>query len=176
MVTDARSQGRQFTTSGRKQVKKVIRPVIHQRRTDSTLRYLRQNPNDTQYFYYRGNRSVSVKVTPRYDGRQWYILYAPNGQEMYRQEAIYESSYQQSVELRFQPNGAVEKMNIHLNPGASMYWYETEISFSWNNQPEWRQSRQMPEHSVTIPVPEYWDKKTNTWRRQEVMDAPGVGE
>jgi hypothetical protein len=80
------------------------------------------------------------------------------------------SSYQVSVELRFQPNGAVQNAHIHINPGASLYWYDTDITFSLNNEPEWKISQQHPMNQLALPQPEYWDKKLKTWKKQETME------
>ncbi|MBX2903781.1 MAG: hypothetical protein KF872_09515 [Chitinophagales bacterium] len=126
-------------------------------------------PKDTQYFYYKNSKTISVKITPWENSRRFTILYDPFGKETYKMEAV-NSSYQISVYLKFQDNGAVANANIHTNPGASMYWYEDDISFDLNNEPLWKTSKQLPETQLKINVPEYWDKKLKTWRKQESME------
>jgi hypothetical protein len=126
-------------------------------------------PKDTQYFFYKNSKAVSVKITPWKDSKQQTILFDPFGNETYKMEAV-RSSYQVSVSLRFQPNGAVDKAHIHTNPGASMYWYETDITFSLNNEPEWKNTEQQPMNQLKLPQPEYWDKKLKAWQKQEAME------
>lgn len=63
-------------------------------------------PKDTQYFYYKDSKTISSKITPWENSRQHTILYDPFGNETYKIEAV-RSSYQISVNLHFQTNGAV---------------------------------------------------------------------
>ncbi|MCW5908236.1 MAG: hypothetical protein KIS94_10275 [Chitinophagales bacterium] len=126
--------------------------------------------NDTIYHYYV-NKKVSAKITPWADGERWVLLYDLYGEETYRHKDI-RKSYSVIARLSFHPNGAVSKMLISENPGASQYWYETTITFSTTNDPEQKASERKPYEDLRVePKPwEYWDKKTKQWRKQEVQE------
>jgi len=126
--------------------------------------------NDTIYYYYT-NKKISAKVTPWENSKRWTLLYNLLGEETYRQEDV-RMSYTVSTSLSFHPNGAVSKMEIHSNPGASRYWGEITITFNTVNEPIQRQSVRMPidNLSETLKPWEYWDPKTKQWRKQEVME------
>lgn len=51
-----------------------------------------------------------------------------------------------------------------------MYWYETQITFDLNNEPQWKTTQQLPETNVEIKIPEYWDRKSKSWKKQESME------
>lgn len=125
---------------------------------------------DTIYHYYI-NKSVSVKITPWISGERWVLLYNLQHEETYRQQEIRKSFFE-TAQLKFHPNGAVSKMEIHFNPGASMYWYETTITFSTTNNPLQKTSEQKPfeEEPLKQKPWEYWDNKTKQWKKQEVQE------
>ena len=154
--------------------KKLTQQVTHEKRKDPVVQPIvtvAQQPDTVFHYYKNMNKKVSVKITPWNNGRQMTILYDPFGNETYRMESM-RMSFTISVELKFHDNGAVSEAIIHNNPDASMYWYKTYITFSINNQPEWRRSEQFPQQSLSdIKPPEYWDKKTQQWKKQEVMEG-----
>lgn len=126
--------------------------------------------SDTTFYYYV-NKKVSAKVTPWAEGERWVLLYDLYGKETYRHQDV-RKSYTVFANLHFHTNGAVSKMVITNNPGASMYWSETTITFSTINEPEQKTKERKPyPESPTIEQPwEYWDKKTGQWRKQEVQE------
>ena len=124
---------------------------------------------DTAFNYYV-NKRISVKTTPWLNGERWVLLYNLQGEETYRHKDVHKS-YSVIAHLNFHPNGAVAQMKISENPGASMYWYETTITFSTTNDPELKTSERKPYEELTINKPwEYWDKKTKQWKKQEAME------
>lgn len=130
---------------------------------------LQASSTDTTFYYYT-NKSVSVKVTPWVNNERWTLLYDLKGNETYRQKDE-RKSYSIFSQLSFHPNGAVTKMLISTNPGASMYWYETTITFSTTNDPEQKTDERKPYDNLQIEKPwEYWDSKTKQWKKQQVMD------
>lgn len=128
-------------------------------------------PDSDTTFHYYVNKKISVKITPWLNGERWVLLYNLLGEETYRHEDI-RKSYTVFAHLKFHPNGAVSKMEINDNPGASMYWHETTITFSTTNDPEQKTSERKPyEAGPNVNKPwEYWDKKTKQWRKQEVQE------
>ncbi|MBP6731043.1 MAG: hypothetical protein KA149_03235 [Chitinophagales bacterium] len=124
---------------------------------------------DTAFNYYV-NKRISVKTTPWLNGERWVLLYNLQGEETYRHKDVHKS-YSVIAHLTFHSNGAVAQMKISENPGASMYWYETTITFSTTNDPELKTSERKPYEELTTNKPwEYWDRKTKQWKNQEAME------
>jgi hypothetical protein len=146
----------------------IEKKVIREEKKSAAIQQVQAG--DTTFHYY-SNKRVSVKITPWVDGERWVLLYNLLGEETYRSKDI-RKSYTEVAQLKFHSNGAVSTMNIHLNPGASQYWYETTITFSTTNDPLQKSSERKPyEDLSTTPKPwEYWDSKTKQWRKQEVME------
>jgi len=149
-------------------------PVIHEKYRDPVVQLVvtvAKEPDTVFHYYKNMNRKVSVKITPWNNAKRWTILYDPFGNETYRMESV-RMSFTISVDLKFHDNGAVSEAKIHNNPGASMYWYETYITFSINNEPEWKRSERLPLQSLNDIEPhEYWVKATKQWKKQEVMEG-----
>jgi hypothetical protein len=134
-----------------------------------TKRAIKPDANDTiKHFYV--NKKISVLITPWKDGKRQYFLYDLYGNVTYEMEEI-RLSYQQSISLKFHENGAVSAAKINLNPGASRYWYETEITFDSVNEPIHKKSVQLPVESVVqyMEKPEMWDRMNKRWIKQEII-------
>jgi hypothetical protein len=117
-----------------------------------------------------GKNKVSVRISPWKDGRRKMYLYDPFGNVTFEREDVRLGYSDTATIKKFHDNGAVAVLYIHMNPGASMYWYETTITFSINNEPEWKTSLQQPatlEDHLNSKY--YWDKKTKTWKKQEII-------
>lgn len=147
----------------------VTSKEIKERKEPSTPVVNKENSDTT--FYYYVNKKVSVKVTPWVESERWVLLYDLYGHETYRHQDV-RKSYTVFAHLSFHSNGAVSKMEISNNPGASMYWSETTITFSTVNEPEQKTTERKPyPEGPTFEKPwEYWDKKTRQWRKQEVQE------
>jgi hypothetical protein len=66
------------------------------------------------------------------------------------------------------PNGAIASIEISENPGASMYFYTTTITFNTTNVPEWKTTETYPptlENSMNNSW--YWMAKDHQWKKQE---------
>lgn len=148
-----------------------LRIAYSKKEKDSTRIEKSQPVPEEQFkFYYKGNNKLSMEIIYLEGRSKDFILYDPWGNETYRLEHRI-LSYTETVEIvEWHPNGAVAKAVVHMNPGASMYWYETTYTFGINNEPEWRVSQQFPERTVTLPGENsyYWNKKTKSWVKQEV--------
>lgn len=133
--------------------------------------------SDTTYYFYTHTKKVSVKMDPGTSyGKRKIRFYNPKGEVMFEQDDVH-MSYSISTEIKeFHPNGAVKRIVIHMNPGASMHWYETIISFDTDNTPLWKEE-------ITYPITldnmmdnkSYWDAAKKQWIKQEaVIEQPYV--
>jgi hypothetical protein len=142
-----------------------------------TVKPVTTEENETVHYYNprMGKSKVSVRITPWKDGRRKMFLYDPFGNVTFEREDVRMSYSDTATIKKFHDNGAVAVLYIHMNPGASMYWYETTITFSINNEPEWKTSLQQPatleDH---LNSKSYWDKKTKTWKKQEIIKEQPV--
>jgi len=127
--------------------------------------------NDTTYHKYV-NGKLSVKITPwGDDGRRHQFFYDLYGNLTYEIEDV-NLSYQDVCRIsQFHTNGAVKKVECTMNPGASRYWYESEMYFSTTNEPETRYNRQMPPDHIDMEEqrPWFWNKQTRQWHKQEIV-------
>jgi hypothetical protein len=126
----------------------------------------------TEIRKYYVNGSLSVRITPWEEGRRFWYLYSIEGEETIVLEEV-RLSYSVSYTADYHENGAVRSIKVHENPGASMYWYEGLMRFTTTNEPIDRQFSQMPPQHLSIDAESwtYWDRKTKTWRKQEVMEC-----
>jgi hypothetical protein len=133
--------------------------------------------NDTTRYYYTSPRRISVIITPWKEGKRTLLFFDPSGNNTYTITDT-RSSYSDISEITgFHANGAVAALKRHLNPGASMYWYEDHISLNERNEPQWKTSIQFPERQLrTGDNKSYWDKKTGSWKQQTtVKEQPFPG-
>jgi hypothetical protein len=126
---------------------------------------------DTIYHKYV-NGKVSVKITPWVNQERNVLFYDLYGNQTFALEEV-RHSYSISVDLKFAPNGSVSTALVHTNPGASMYWHETTITLDTTNEPISKIDRRYPQNSLDDIMNEkwvYWDKKSKSWKQQEVME------
>lgn len=132
---------------------------------------IRKKP-DTTFYFYTNTKKVSAKIDPKnVHGKKIKIrFYDLKGNMTFEQEDIV-ASYSISTEIKeFHSNGAVKHIVIHFNPGASMHWYETIITFDTENTPLWKEE-------ITYPMTldnrmnnkSYWDTTKKQWIKQEVV-------
>lgn len=125
--------------------------------------------NDTTYHYYT-NGKISVKITPWQESKRQLYFYDLKGVKTFELEDV-RHSYSITTHLKFHPNGAASKAEIHNNPGASRYWYETKITFDTTNEPLVKYSRQMPPEHLDLEgnLPSFWNKQKQQWVKQEIV-------
>lgn len=126
---------------------------------------------DTIYHKYV-NGKVSVKITPWVNQERKVLFYDLYGNQTFALEEV-RHSYSIGVDLKFAPNGSVSTALVHTNPGASMYWHETTITLDTTNEPISKIDRRYPQNSLEDMMNEkwvYWDKKSKSWKQQEVME------
>ena len=114
--------------------------------------------------FYKNTSNRSVYFTRWKDDRQDIFLYDPNGNEMYRLENV-QLSYSIRAEIKsFHPNGAVHQVSVHTNPGASMYMYESIITFSDHNEPLTKEDFTSPARLEDfMNNVSNWNKEKNQW-------------
>lgn len=127
--------------------------------------------SDTTYHFYVNNK-LSVKITSWNKGKRQIILYDLYGNITYTHEEV-SLSYSVSCDLFFANNGSVEKIKCRTNPGASRFWYESEMTFNGTNTPIWKKTYKKPfDHIEDASGKSYfWDKKTTQWKKQEVINC-----
>lgn len=123
--------------------------------------------------YYKNSKKPSVKITPWIDGRRFVLLFDITGNETYRFDDVRMSYSSTSTIKSFHENGAVKHIQNHMNPGASMYWYESDIYFDTNNEPternDIRQPARLEDYMYGKSV---WDKETRSWKKLYVPQNP----
>lgn len=127
--------------------------------------------NEEEKKFY-SNGKLSLWISPWKDGRRYWKLYDLYGNETIELEEV-RLSYSVSYDARFHENGAVHMIHFSENPGAANFWYEGEMEFSTTNEPITRRVRKMPFENLEEMVKRkwvYWDKRTKSWKEQEVME------
>jgi hypothetical protein len=122
-------------------------------------------------YFYANSDKLSVQVISGEHRSKDFVLFDPWGKETYRFKQRIES-YSVTVDLvEWHSNGAIHKVKVHTNPGASMYWYDAVYTFGINNEPQWMVSTQHPQTTVSLESDNsyYWDEKTKSWKKQEVV-------
>ena len=121
---------------------------------------------DTIYKYYV-DKKLSVKTTPWVNGERTILLYDRQGKQTYAMEEV-RRSYSIGIDLKFHDNGAVRLAEIHNNPGASMYWFESTIIFSNNNEPVSKSDQRMPIQNLDDFGKKYfWNAVDKRWVENE---------
>ena len=125
---------------------------------------------EEKFFYSSGKLSLVIK--PWIEDERKLIFYAPSGEVMYTQEDVRHSYSNISEVNSFHPNGAVAKITVHNNPGASMYWSESVITFNESNEPEWMNVTQYPMRSLEQSMGNtyYWDKTKGSWVKKVISE------
>lgn len=113
-------------------------------------------------FYFEGSNRLSVKETPWTSDKKRIFIYGKNGHLTYEIEDV-RMSYQSVSTVNFRKDGSVESIDIHENPGASRYWYETHITFSEENMPLEKSTIQYPMDHLSIEKAMIWDPNSKTW-------------
>ncbi|MBS1765346.1 MAG: hypothetical protein JSS90_10310 [Bacteroidetes bacterium] len=123
-------------------------------------------------FYYKGlPQKISVEITAWDNGRRTLKFYNPSGEVTYTIEDV-RMSYSSITDLKkFYDNGACALIETGMNPGASMYWYEINITFDENNNPLWKEEIEKPEMSLkqNMNNKSWWNAKTKSWVKQEIV-------
>ncbi len=121
---------------------------------------------DDNIHYYTDNGRVSVREFPWKDDRKKMEVYNRSGEITYEFEDVL-LSYQTNTTFQFRTDGSLEIAKVRTNSGASMYWSESLISFSTNNEPLEKIDRTYPETQLELPKILKWDKTHKKWVMQK---------
>lgn len=122
-----------------------------------------------EIFYYTNSKQPSLIIEPWANEKRKLYFYNRNGELTYTQEDVH-MSYSISTTVKgFHSNGAVKSIEIHFNPGASLYMYQSTITFDEDNVPLWKNDTQWPSRMEDIKPPSYWDRKEKVWKQQEAI-------
>ncbi len=118
-------------------------------------------------YYYNKSKLVSLHISAWKDDRQEFKLYDLKGDLTYEFESIFKS-YSVSVEIKsFHPNGAVHQVSVHTNPGASMYMYQSEYTFSDKNEPLTKEDFTTPARLEDfMDNISTWNKEKKQWEKK----------
>ncbi|MCB0849843.1 MAG: hypothetical protein KDC20_08855 [Bacteroidetes bacterium] len=163
---------------GKNKQKPVVQPRDSQQikqKQPAQIKQEQPTPSDERVsgkkFYYKGlPQRISVEISAWDSGRRTIRFYNPFGEITYKIEDV-KMSYSSITELkRMHDNGACALIETGMNPGASMYWYETKITFDENNNPLWKEEIEKPEMSIeqNLNNKSWWNAKTKSWIKQEI--------
>lgn len=126
--------------------------------------------SDDEVYYYGGDlqNRVSVRISAWREGERTITLYDPFGHITFIQKDIRKSFSETSSLRKFHPNGALALLQIRMNPGASLYWHESRVTFNIHNEPEWKITLKRPaKPGDHLDNRLYWDKQRRAWSKQE---------
>ena len=169
---------------GKNKQKPVVQPRDSQQikqKQPAQIKQVQPTPSDERVsgkkFYYKGlPQRISVEISAWDSGRRTIRFYNPFGEITYKIEDV-KMSYSSITELkRMHDNGACALIETGMNPGASMYWYETKITFDENNNPLWKEEIEKPEMSIeqNLNNKSWWNTKTKSWIKQEIIQEQPV--
>ncbi len=115
--------------------------------------------------YYKESGRVSVREFPWKDDRKKIEVYDRSGDITYEFEDVL-LSYQSKTTFQFRADGSLEIAKVRTNPGASMYWGESTISFSPDNEPLVKIDHTYPETQLELRKKALWDKIAKKWVMQ----------
>jgi hypothetical protein len=123
-----------------------------------------------EIYYFTKSQKPSLIIEPWTEGKRKLLFYNHNGELTYTQEDVHMSYSISSTVKGFHSNGAVNAIEIHINPGASMYMYQSDITFDEDNIPLWKKDSQWPSRLEDyMKPPYYWDRKEKIWKQQEIV-------
>ena len=111
--------------------------------------------------YFTGTKKVAVRITPWKGDHREVICYAMNGDVTFTFEDVRLSYTVFTEVVSFHENGAANRIHVSSNPGASLYYYETNYSFDEENYPLQKEE---------IEYPQTLDKmldNVRTWNREK---------
>lgn len=124
---------------------------------------------DSIIYKYKNGKKSAVEGSFKKDKKK-ITLYNKKGEITYVFEDV-RSSYQINTTLKFREDGSVESANVHLNPGASLNWYESNITFDNDNNPLVKTDTEMPLslEKMMNEKPWFWNPTKKEWYRQEIV-------
>ncbi len=85
--------------------------------------------------YFKGTKKVAVRITHWKGNHREVICYAMNGEVTFTFEDVRLDYTVFTEVVSFHENGAANRIHVSSNPGASLYYYETNYTFDEENHP-----------------------------------------
>ncbi|MCK9480164.1 MAG: hypothetical protein M0R38_00175 [Bacteroidia bacterium] len=135
----------------------------------------RKIEDDSSTVRYKDGK-ISVTYGKTRNNRQIIRIYDRQGVVIIQFENV-RLSFQEITTLKFRKDNSVESAETDLNPGASLYWYETYYTFDVDNEPKTKKIQRMPIMSSGDMLQDLylWSRKNRQWVKQEIvkeMDTP----
>lgn len=114
--------------------------------------------------YFKGTKKVAVRITPWKGNHREVICYAMNGEVTYSFEDVRLSHTVFTEVVSFHENGAANRIHVSSNPGASLYYYETNYTFDEENYPLKKEEIEYPQTlEKMLDNVRHWDREKRIW-------------
>jgi hypothetical protein len=137
----------------------VVNPLII---VDTPVEQPVQKNNDNgAIHYFKDSKKVAVRITPWKNNQREVICYDLKGNVTYSFEDVRRDYTVFTEVVSFHENGAANRIHVSSNPGASLYYYETNYAFDEENYPLKKEE---------IEYPQTLDKmldNVRTWNREK---------
>lgn len=137
----------------------TVKPVII---VDTPVEQPVQKVNDSgAIHYFKDSKKVAVRITPWKNNQREVICYDLKGNVTYSFEDVRRDYTVFTEVVSFHENGAANRIHVSSNPGASLYYYETNFTFDEENYPLKKEE---------IEYPQTLDKmldNVRTWNREK---------
>jgi hypothetical protein len=122
---------------------------------------LQKNSDNGAIHYFKDTKKVAVRITPWKGDQREVICYDLKGNVTYSFEDVRRDYTVFTEVVSFHENGAANRIHVSSNPGASLYYYETNFTFDEENYPLKKEE---------IEYPQTLDKmldNVRTWNREK---------
>lgn len=122
---------------------------------------LQKNSDNGAIHYFKDTKKVAVRITPWKGDQREVICYDQKGNVTYSFEDVRRDYTVFTEVVSFHENGAANRIHVSSNPGASLYYYETNYTFDEENHPVKKEE---------IEYPQTLDKmldNVRTWNREK---------
>ena len=136
-------------------------PVLEQPIKETIEQSVQKNNDKGAVHYFKGTKKVAVRITPWKGNQREVICYDLKGNITYSFEDVRRDYTVFTEVVSFHENGAANRIHVSSNPGASLYYYETNYSFDEENYPLKKEE---------IEYPQTLDKmldNVRTWNREK---------
>ncbi|MES2556578.1 MAG: hypothetical protein V4604_10530 [Bacteroidota bacterium] len=114
--------------------------------------------------YFKGTKKVAVRITPWKDNHREVICYDKTGEVTYTFKDVRLSYTVFTEVVSFHENGAADRIHVSDNPGASLYYYETNYTFDEENYPVEKESIEYPQTlDKMLDNVRHWNLEKRVW-------------
>lgn len=140
----AEKEGLERPASPKEPVKEEL-PVLEKPIKETPDQPPLKNNDKGATHYFKGTKKVAVRITPWKDNHREAICYAMNGEVTYTFEDVRLDYTVFTEVVSFHENGAANRIHVSSNPGASLYYYETNYTFDEENHPLKKEEIEYPQ-------------------------------